>query len=66
MKIVQAFNQQDRETSRFAEAVERVFATAKRRILLRAMMTSIVDLPDVRRDHHGHLARRDRGRRRAG
>ena len=42
MKIVQAFNQQGRETSRFADAVERVFATAKRRILLRAIMTSIV------------------------
>jgi len=42
MKIVQAFNQQGRETSRFAAAVERVFTTAKRRILLRAVMTSIV------------------------
>jgi ATP-binding cassette subfamily B protein len=42
MKIVQAFNQQGRETSRFAQAVERVFTTAKRRILLRALMTSIV------------------------
>jgi ATP-binding cassette subfamily B protein len=42
MKIVQAFNQQRREASRFGEAVERVFATAKRRILLRAIMTSIV------------------------
>src|SRR4029079_19182124 len=42
MKIVQAFNQQGRETSRFADAVERVFATARRRILLRAVMTSIV------------------------
>jgi ATP-binding cassette, subfamily B, bacterial len=41
MKIVQAFNQQARETSRFAEAVERVFATAKRRILLRAIMTAL-------------------------
>jgi ATP-binding cassette subfamily B protein len=41
MKIVQAFNQQARETSRFAEAVERVFATAKRRMLLRAIMTAI-------------------------
>src|SRR6185295_10119948 len=30
------------EASRFAAAVERVFATAKRRILLRAIMTSIV------------------------
>src|SRR3954470_14463616 len=41
MKIVQAFNQQDRETSRFADAVERVFSTAKRRMLLRAIMTAI-------------------------
>jgi ATP-binding cassette subfamily B protein len=38
---VQAFNQQGRETSRFAEAVERVFSTAKRRMLLRAIMTAI-------------------------
>jgi ATP-binding cassette subfamily B protein len=42
MKIVQAFNQQGREASRFAEAVARVFATAKRRILIRALMTAIV------------------------
>src|SRR3954464_8955727 len=42
MKIVQAFNQQERERSRFAEAVERVFSTAKRRILVRAIMTAIV------------------------
>src|SRR3954466_571244 len=42
MKIVQAFNQQGRETSRFTEAVERVFSTAKSRILLRAIMTAIV------------------------
>jgi ATP-binding cassette, subfamily B, bacterial len=41
MKIVQAFGQQGREASRFAEAVERVFATAKKRILLRALMTAI-------------------------
>ena len=38
MKIVQAFGQQGRETGRFAEAVSRVFATAKKRILLRAVM----------------------------
>jgi ATP-binding cassette subfamily B protein len=44
MKIVQAFNQQERERSRFADAVERVFATAKRRILLRAFMTAIAIL----------------------
>ena len=42
MKIVQAFNQQGREASRFADAVGRVFATAKRRILIRAIMTAIV------------------------
>ena len=41
MKIVQAFNQQGREISRFSEAVERVFATAKRRMLLRAIMTAM-------------------------
>ncbi|MGZ2411741.1 ATP-binding cassette, subfamily B, bacterial [Sphingomonas sp. F9_3S_D5_B_2] len=42
IKIVHAFNQQSREASRFADAVERVFATAKRRIFLRALMTAIV------------------------
>jgi len=42
MKIVQAFGQEKRETSRFTEAVEQVFATAKRRILVRALMTAIV------------------------
>jgi ATP-binding cassette subfamily B protein len=41
MKIVQAFNQQDREATRFADAVRSVFATAKRRILVRAIMTAI-------------------------
>ncbi|MFV0645670.1 MAG: ABC transporter transmembrane domain-containing protein, partial [Sphingomonadaceae bacterium] len=44
MKIVQAFNQEKREQSRFAEAVERTFDTAKRRIMLRAMMTAIIIL----------------------
>jgi ATP-binding cassette subfamily B protein len=42
MKTVQAFNQQAREANRFSDAVERVFATAKRRILVRAAMTAIV------------------------
>jgi ATP-binding cassette subfamily B protein len=42
MKIVQAFNQQGREAGRFSEAVERVFATARRRILLRSMLTALV------------------------
>jgi ATP-binding cassette subfamily B protein len=41
MKIVQAFNQQRREGTRFADAVDRVFSTAKRRILVRAIMTAI-------------------------
>jgi ATP-binding cassette subfamily B protein len=42
MKIVQAFNQEGREASRFADAVERVFATAKRRIAVRAVMTAMM------------------------
>jgi ATP-binding cassette subfamily B protein len=42
MKIVQAFNQQAREAARFGDAVQRVFATAKRRILVRALMTAII------------------------
>ena len=39
MKVVQAFNQQGREAERFRDATETVFATAKRRIALRAIMT---------------------------
>jgi len=42
MKIVQAFNQQGREAERFTLATENVFATAKKRIALRAIMTFIV------------------------
>ena len=42
MKIVQAFGQQGREGQRFGGAVERVFGTARRRILLRAVMTATV------------------------
>ena len=42
MKIVQSFNQQGRETERFTAATETVFATARHRILLRAVMTAIV------------------------
>ena len=41
MKIVQAFNQQGRETQRFSDAVGRVFETAKRRMRVRAFMTAI-------------------------
>ena len=39
MKVVQAFNQQQREAERFTKATEMVFSTAKRRIMLRALMT---------------------------
>jgi ATP-binding cassette subfamily B protein len=42
MKIVQAFNQEEREAGRFRGAVESVFDTARKRILLRAAMTAIV------------------------
>ena len=42
MKIVQAFGQEAREADRFTTAVEANFATAKRRIRLRAAMTAIV------------------------
>jgi len=42
MKIVQAFGQEQRESSRFRDAVARAFATARRRILLRALLTAIV------------------------
>ncbi|MGH6659314.1 MAG: ABC transporter transmembrane domain-containing protein, partial [Sphingomicrobium sp.] len=42
MKIVQAFGQQGREAERFRTATENVFSTAKKRILLRAVMSAIV------------------------
>jgi ATP-binding cassette, subfamily B, bacterial len=42
MKIVQAFNQQGRESARFSEATETVFRTAKKRIALRAVMTATI------------------------
>ncbi|HSG35373.1 MAG TPA: ABC transporter transmembrane domain-containing protein [Sphingomonadaceae bacterium] len=41
MKIVQAFNQEDRESRNFAGAVEATFDTAKKRIMLRAAMTAL-------------------------
>jgi len=43
-RIVQAFNQEQREAERFAGAVTRTFATARHRIRIRAMMTSVVML----------------------
>lgn len=42
IKIVQAFGQEGREQGRFAAAVEDTFTAAKRRITLRAALTSIV------------------------
>lgn len=42
LKIVQAFGQETREHRRFAGAVEDTFDAAKRRITLRALLTSIV------------------------
>ncbi|THD38029.1 MAG: ATP-binding cassette domain-containing protein [Sphingomonas sp.] len=42
MKVVQAFSQERREAERFAGAVDRGFVAAKRRILIRALMTSMV------------------------
>jgi ATP-binding cassette subfamily B protein len=41
-RIVQAFNQEQREADRFGDAVERTFATAKRRIMIRSVMTAVV------------------------
>ncbi len=44
MKIVQSFGQERREGERFASVVEGTFATARRRIMLRAAMTTVVIL----------------------
>ncbi|QDH33201.1 ATP-binding cassette domain-containing protein [Porphyrobacter sp. YT40] len=44
MKIVQSFGQERREGERFASVVEATFDTARRRILLRAAMTTVVIL----------------------
>jgi len=41
MRVVQAFNQESRELNRFGDAVEATFATARRRIMLRAIMTAL-------------------------
>ena len=42
LRIVQAFNQEMRERERFADTVERTFATARHRIAVRAIMTSSI------------------------
>ena len=43
-RIVQAFNQEQREADRFRDSVERTFSTARRRIVIRSVMTSVVML----------------------
>ena len=43
-RIVQAFNQEGREATRFASSVERSFAVARRRIMIRSTMTAVVML----------------------
>lgn len=42
MKIVQGFNQEQRELGRFAAFVEETYQTAQRRIMLRSLMTFFV------------------------
>ncbi len=44
IRVVQSFNQEAREAARFHEAVDRTFQAARRRILIRAIMTSVVTL----------------------
>ncbi|HET9628672.1 MAG TPA: ABC transporter transmembrane domain-containing protein [Novosphingobium sp.] len=42
MRVVQSFNQEAREAERFTVVVEQTFAAAKRRILIRAIMTALI------------------------
>ncbi len=42
LRVVQAFNQEHREGTRFGGAVERTFGTARTRIALRAVMTGVI------------------------
>ena len=42
MRVVQSFNQEGREADRFTGAVEQIFAAARRRIAIRAVMTATV------------------------
>ena len=44
MKVVQSFGQEGREADRFAKAVENTFETARRRIVLRSVMTAVIIL----------------------
>ena len=40
MRVVQSFNQEQREADRFSAAVESIFGAARRRIMIRAVMTA--------------------------
>jgi len=42
MRVVQSFNQEAREAERFTVVVEQTFAAAKRRILIRSIMTALI------------------------
>lgn len=42
LRIVQAFNQENREIDRFGASVERTFATARQRMIMRAVMTALL------------------------
>jgi ATP-binding cassette subfamily B protein len=42
LRVVQAFNQEKREGARFGGAVERTFDTARKRILIRSVMTAVI------------------------
>ena len=42
MRVVQSFNQEEREARRFTDAVEAIFGAARRRIFIRAVMTAAV------------------------
>jgi ATP-binding cassette subfamily B protein len=42
LRVVQAFNQEKREGERFGGAVERTFDTARKRILIRSVMTAVI------------------------
>ncbi len=44
MKVVQAFNQQPRERDRFGSAVEGAFDIARRRIMIRSIMTAVLTI----------------------
>jgi ATP-binding cassette subfamily B protein len=44
IRIVQSFNQEDRETARFHATVDRTFQAARHRIAIRAVMTAVVTM----------------------